>query len=103
MSNNNDYCFLETYKGIKVRKVNRVTLKFGVVDFKKIIDEVSKSEELSILKVLAYSSMPCDKCKNTNVEFYDKKDNVVKIKRGILSIPCSNGVNIITQNKNKKQ
>lgn len=90
-----------TYKGVSYRHCNRVVLKFGIAAYKKIIDEVDKSG-LSIQKVLAYSGKPCDRCKDIEVTFFDKEDNEVKVKRGILPIPENNGINIIKQHKNIK-
>lgn len=94
---------VEIYKGVKIRKCNRVVLKLGVSAFKKILDEVDKTN-LSIGKVLAYSGKPCDKCKNTCTVAYDKDGERLEIKKGLLSnhIPENNGINVIKQAQNKK-
>ncbi|HUM53452.1 MAG TPA: hypothetical protein PK431_16660 [Chitinophagales bacterium] len=90
-----------TYKGVSYRHCNRIVLKFGIAAFKKIIDEVDKTG-LSIQKVITYSGKPCDKCKDVEVTIFDKEDNLIKVKRGILPMPETNGINIITQYNNKK-
>lgn len=85
-----------TYKGVTVRKCNPIVLKLGEAVFKSLIDEVERTG-LSIPKILAYSSRPCDRCKDVMVVAYNKDGNEQKIKRGILSkhIPQNNGINII--------
>ncbi len=92
---------IEIYKGIEIRRTNTIRLRFGVVQYKKILDEVEETG-LSIHKVIAYSGKPCDKCKGVDVVYYDSCDNIHKIKRGILAIPEGNGINVIQQAKNKK-
>lgn len=99
MANKNK--ILGTHLGVPYRHCNRVVLKFGIVAFKKLIDEVEKTG-LSLQKVIAYSGKPCERCKDVEVTIIDKNDNLVKIKRGILPIPENNGINIISQMKNKK-
>lgn len=93
MKNNPVIC---TYKGVQVRKYNKVNLMMGEVQFKKLIDEVDRSG-LSIPKVLAHSSTPCNHCKDIMVSILDKDGNIQHIKRGILSLhlPEGNGSNII--------
>lgn len=91
---------LYEYKGIEIRKYNRVELTFGEVSFKKIIDEVDETG-LSIHKVLAYSGQPCDRCKGTSIMVYDKEGNEKKVKRGILHVPESNGISILQKAKNR--
>lgn len=93
-----DNPILERYKGIDVRRTNIIKLRFGVVQFKKIIDEVEETG-LSVHKVLAYSGKPCDKCKGVDVVYYDSNDTPHNIKRGILAIPEGNGLNIFQQAK----
>jgi len=93
---------IEEYKGVKIRRFNSVEFKFGIVQYKKILDEV-ESTGLSIHKLIAHSSQPCDKCKGSDVVFYDKNDNLCKVKRGILSIPESNGISIIQNARDKKE
>lgn len=85
---------LYTYKGIKIRRCNRIVLRFGEVSLKKIIDVVDETG-LSIQKVLAHSGKPCDRCKNISVIVFDKEGNELKIKRGILHVPENNGSTII--------
>lgn len=92
---------IETYKGINIRKCNVVKLRFGVSAFKRLIDECENSG-LSIQKVLAYSGTPCEKCKDSHTNVYDNIDgHLIKIKKGLLHIPESNGNNII-QKANKR-
>lgn len=88
---------IETYKGIKIRRCNRVVFRFGIADFKKMID-VAEETGLSFQKILAYSGSPCEQCKNTDVLIHKHKDDI-KIKRGLLRVPANNGVNIIDNKK----
>lgn len=92
---------LYVYKGVNIRRYNKVQLTFGEVQFKKIIDEADGSD-LSIHKVLAYSGKPCDRCRDTSVFVYDKEGNEKKVKRGILHVPEGNGIGIIQKAKNKE-
>ncbi len=95
---NNDVLF--TYKGVKVRPCNRVTLKLGVADFKRILDEVSKNERLSSQKVLSYSLKPCRNCATSiQTNEVDGNGDAVVINRVCLSVPQGNGVNIIRHSK----
>jgi len=91
---------IEVYKGVNIRAINEVRLSLNPSYFKKIIDEVDKTG-LSIHKVIAYSGKPCDRCKNTDVTVYDSDGNPKYVRRGILHIPDSNGVDIITKAKNR--
>jgi len=93
---------IQIYKGITIRKYNKVNLMMGEVQFKKLIDEVDRTG-FSIPKILSYSSKPCDRCKDMMVVAYDKEGNEMLIKRGILSmhVPEGNGVDIITKAKNR--
>ena len=77
------------YHGVSIRRYNRITLKFGEVEFKKVLDEVVSSG-LSIHKVLAYSGTPCERCKDT--KFHSGE---YSIKKGLICLPESNGINII--------
>lgn len=93
MKNNPVICI---YKGVQVRKYNKATIMMGEVQFKKLIDEVDRTG-MSIPKVLAHSSTPCNHCKDMMVTVFDKNGSIQKVKRGILSlhIPEGNGMNII--------
>jgi hypothetical protein len=94
---------LYTYKGIVIRKYNRVELTFGEASFKKIIDEVDTTG-LSIQKVLAYSGQPCEVCKGTTVSVQCKegKQKVMReVRKGILHIPESNGTNLLLKAKER--
>lgn len=93
---------IEVYHGVKIRKSNRVVMKFGVAEFKRLLDEVASSQ-LSIHKVLAYSGKPCSKCQSTPVIATNAMGDQVEIKRGILSVPEPNGVNMLQLLKVKSQ
>jgi len=91
---------IDTYKGIKIRKCNEVTLRFGVAEFKRIIDACDQSG-MSIQKVLYYSSRPCNAC-SPEILVYGEDGQPRRIKKGILNLPDSNGVNIIQKAKNNQ-
>lgn len=91
---------IENYKGVNIRTVNRVVISLDPVRYKKLIDEVEKTG-LSIPKLLAYSGKPCEKCKDVCVVIYGKEGELIHIKRGMLHVPETNGVDILTKAKNK--
>lgn len=95
---------VEVYKGVVIRKTNLYKHRFNAVVYKLLILE-SERTGLPISKILAYSSKPCERCINTEVIVYNKEDEEVRIKRGILSrhIPEGNGTSIIKQAHAKKQ
>ena|SRR5690349_24622935 len=93
---------IEIYKGVNIRAINEVCLSLNPTYFKKIIDVVDETG-LSIPKVIAYSGKPCEKCKDTSVIVYDNEGNPKYVKRGILHIPDSNGIDIITKAKNRNK
>ena len=51
---------------------------------KRIID-AKIDTGLSVREVLEYSGKPCECCKDINVTVYNKQNNSVQIKRGILN------------------
>lgn len=98
-----DNPIIETYKGVQIRENNRFVLRMGPVLFKLLILE-SERTGMPISKILAYSSTPCEKCVSIPVITFNRDDDMVKIKRGILSqhIPEGNGTSIIKQAHAKK-
>lgn len=91
---------IEEFKGVKIRECNRVVLKLGAVEFKRILEEVDATG-LSIHKILAYSTQPCQKCNDIHITAFDDNDNKIIIKKSLLSVPSSNGINIIKQHEKK--
>ncbi len=74
-----------------------------MVDFKKILDEVAKSESLSIHKVLAYNTK-CETCLPTIPTNEFNEDGIrIHIKRVSLNIPQGSGLNVITHAKKRIQ
>jgi hypothetical protein len=90
---------LYVYKGVKVRQVNRVELLIPEPVFKKLIDATEESG-MSIHKVLYYSGRPCERC-DPEIRVYDTEGKPHVIKKGILNLPESNGINIIQKAKNR--
>ena len=88
------------HKGVSVRPLNRVTLLIPEPVFRQLIDACDESG-LSIHKVLYFSGRPCERCA-PQVMVYDKDGQPRMIKKGILNLPESNGINIIQKAKNKK-
>jgi len=91
---------IDIYKGVKIRRCNEVTLRFGVAEFKRIIDACEQSG-LSIQKVLYYSGRPCERCDH-EITVYGTDGIGRRIKKGLLNLPESNGINIIQKAKNRK-
>lgn len=90
---------VEIYKGVKIRRQNKIYLRVNHIEFKEIIDS-AESTGLSMKKVLALSGTPCDRCKGIEVVYYDDSGNIHKIKRGILKMPHqSSGLTIIKHAK----
>lgn len=94
---------VEIYKGIIIRNSNTYKMRMNAIVYKLLVLE-SERTGLPISKILAYSSKPCEKCLNVDVTAFNKEDEEVKIKRGILSrhIPEGNGTSIINQANAKK-
>lgn len=94
---------VEVYKGITIRQNNRYVFRMGAVLFKLLILE-SERTGIAISKILAYSSRPCESCSSIDVMTFNKEDESVKIKRGILynHMPEGNGTSIIKQAHAKK-
>lgn len=93
---------VEICNGITIRRSNRIQIRVGSVLFKTLILE-SERTGLSMSKILIYSSTPCERCSPIEVIAYNKDDEAVKIKRGILSrhIPQGSGMSIIKQHAKK--
>jgi hypothetical protein len=94
---------VEVYKGINIRRSNTYKHRFNAVVYKMLILE-SERTGLPISKILAYSSKPCDRCAQIDIIVFNKEDEEIRIKRGILSrhIPEGNGTSIIKQANAKK-
>lgn len=90
---------LYVYKGVKIRKWNKVDLMIDDSSFKEIIDVVELTG-FSIKKVLSLSGQPCERCKNIDVVAFDRKGDPRTIRRGILKSPHQDsGKNVITHAK----
>lgn len=74
---------VETYKGRNIRKYNTINIRLSPTEYKKFID-AKMDYGLSERDLLEISGRPCDCCKNTDVISYDKNDDPIYIKRGIL-------------------
>lgn len=86
---------IEIYKGVKIRKQNRIKILLNQTEFKELLDYVV-STSLSVKRVLALSGTPCERCKGIDILCYDECGNSHKIKRGILKQPHqSSGLTII--------
>lgn len=71
------------YKGRNIRKYNTIYLRLTESEYKKFIDAKEKYG-LSEREILELSGKPCECCKNTEVISYNKNDDPIYIKRGIL-------------------
>jgi len=93
---------IEIYKGIEIRKCNKVRFNLSAAAFKYLILE-SERTNIPITKLLIYSSKPCEKCTNIDVMVFNKDGDEFKIKRGLLSrhIPENTGRGIIQQANEK--
>lgn len=91
---------LYQYKGVNIRKYNKVVFRVGENSFRKLIDETERTG-LSCHKILAYTSRPCEICKSTDVTVYHE-DRKVNIKKGLLHVPQNSGVNITKTNYKKE-
>jgi hypothetical protein len=89
------------YKGVPLRQSNVVKLLVPEPVFKKLIDACDESG-MSIHKVLYYSGRPCERC-DPEIRVYDAEGKPHVIKKGILNLPESNGINIIQKAKNRNK
>ena len=90
---------IEYYKGVPVRRSNVLKLLVPEPVFKKIIDSCDETE-MSIHKVLYYSGRPCERC-DPEITVYGEDGIGRKIKKGLLNLPESNGINIVQKAKNR--
>lgn len=100
MAKNNP--IVEIYKGVEIKKSNYVLLRFTSTMYKYLVLE-SERTSLPITQILTVSSKPCEACSKIDVIAYNKDDEEVSIKRGILSrhnLQCS-GRPIIQQANEK--
>lgn len=95
----NDRQILEVYKGIVIRKSNVVGFRFSAHKYKELIDEAF-STGLSLPKIIALSSRPCEKCKGVKVVSYNDESEKIEVRRGIIAdyTIMNNGMNIFKQN-----
>lgn len=75
---------VEIYRGTKIVKYPVVRFRVSVPVMKEIID-ARLDTGLSDRQILGYSSKPCDACIGIKVSTYNSNDDVVEVKRGILS------------------
>lgn len=74
---------VEEYKGFKIRKYNKISLRVDELTYKDLID-AKEETGLSDRKILGYSSMPCRCCEGTHVIIFTDNGER-KIKRGIFA------------------
>lgn len=75
---------VEVYRGIEIRKYPDLHIRIDQFTMKEIIDAMLDTD-MNIRQVLGYSAKCCSHCIGTKVEVYNKHDQVVEIKKGILS------------------
>lgn len=74
---------VEVFKGIEIKRFNRIVFKVDPKTFKEILELQDKG--LSIRKILGHSATPCKHCESIDVITYNREDEEVKVKRGMLS------------------
>jgi len=72
------------YRGIEIQKYPRINIRVDQITMQEIID-ASIESGMSYREILGYSSRPCECCQNKGVVVFDRKDQKITIKRGILS------------------
>lgn len=75
---------VEVYKGISIRKYERILIRCDSITKKKIID-IQLETGLSERQIVCSSDKPCEKCKDQFVFVYDKDGNQHKIPKGLIS------------------
>lgn len=86
-----------TLHGIDVRKENKITIRFGEEEYKRLINiHEETGKVLSIPKIIALLSRSCEKCGHDSIN--------ISVKKNVLSLTRSfTGGHITNQNtKNGK-
>ncbi len=71
------------YRGRAIKNYNTIRIRVSQFEIKKFID-AKLDHGFSARKVLENSGNPCSHCTGTEVIVFDKDNNSVKIKKGIL-------------------
>lgn len=74
---------VEVYKGIVIRRYQKITIRLSAEAIKQIID-TQETTNLSAAQILGHSSKPCDCCKGLNVTTFNSDNEKVFVPRGIL-------------------
>jgi hypothetical protein len=88
MSNKNNPV-LKTVHGVKIRRYNYPQVMFNEEAFEKLIEQ-SHDTGLSIPKIIAHKSLPCQKCGCDNITIVLEKDGKINKQ--------DTGTNIIEKN-----
>lgn len=93
---------IEMIGNIPIRKVNYVSFYFDERAMRKIARLIQKAPSLSVAKLVALSSKPCDNCKDKKI-MLAVGTKVVLIPRGLLSCKReTNGSNISKKKRSGK-
>lgn len=74
---------IAVYRGVPVKDHPMIRIRVSQFEFKKFVD-AKLDLGLGAREFLEYSGKPCNHCVNTEVIIYNKKDQEIKIKRGVL-------------------
>lgn len=74
---------VEIYRGHPIRTYNVIVFRVSQFEIKKFID-AKIDNGISARQLIEQSSKPCHHCIGTEVQFINKDDEDVKIKRGFL-------------------
>lgn len=74
---------VEIYRGIEIRKYNILELR---VDY-SLYDKIKSAKEggISLRKIIEKTSQPCQCCNHTEALGFNDNNEIVKVKRGILT------------------
>lgn len=90
MSSNPKNPVLKTVHGVDVKKYNYVNIMFSANAFEDLLEQAFQTN-LSVPKLIAIKSQPCQQCQCDNVTLVIAKDGRVTKQ--------SNGENIISKNR----
>lgn len=74
---------IEIYRGFEIKRYNVIQLRVCESIYEKIKPALDAG--ISIRKIIEVTSKPCECCKGTSAHCFNKDDQPIDVKRGILN------------------